>query len=185
MLRHAIPRANIRLQPGRLVFAPEWIILGVNNLCNLHCKMCDVGVGYESSNFFQNLMGARPLNMPLELINRILDQTARYFPNARVGYAFTEPGIYPHLIQSLAYADSLGLSTAMTTNGLRVRKMAAELADAGLDDLFIQQLQTLFVVLSPIVPVGELEDIDVPVVRGIVRFDDVYGRQDAKEGVKK
>ena len=137
MIKRALKSANIRLRPGKLIFGPQWIVLGVNNLCNLHCKMCDVGVGFEGSNFYQNLMGARPLNMPLELLQRIMDQTAAYFPQAKLGYAFTEPSIYPHLVESVAYADRLGLYTSMTTNALNLRKIAAELAEAGLNDIFV------------------------------------------------
>lgn len=137
MLNRALKKANVRLRPGRLFFGPEWIVLGVNNLCNMSCKMCDVGVGFEGSNFYHNLMGARPLNMPIELIQKIFDQTALYFPDSKMGYAFTEPIIYPHLVESLAYADKKGLYTSMTTNALKLRKLATELAEAGLDDLFI------------------------------------------------
>jgi MoaA/NifB/PqqE/SkfB family radical SAM enzyme len=99
--------------------------------------MCDVGVGFEASNFYQNLMGSQPLNMPLELIRRIMDQVAAHFPAARLGYAFTEPSIYPHLLESLTYADRLGLYTAMTTNGLNLDKIAAGLVEGGLDDVFV------------------------------------------------
>lgn len=137
MISRALKKANVHLRPGKLHFGPEWIVLGVNNLCNLHCKMCDVGVGYDGSNFYHNLMGARPLNMPLELIQQVFDQTALHFPSAKIGYAFTEPIIYPHLVESLAYANEKGLYTSMTTNALKLRKMAAELAEAGLNDVFI------------------------------------------------
>ncbi|MEM7040921.1 MAG: radical SAM protein, partial [Bacteroidota bacterium] len=137
MLKRALKKANIRFQPGNLRFGPEWIVLGVNNLCNMSCKMCDVGVGYEGSNFYHNLMGAKPLNMPMELIRRIMDQTALHFPNAKIGYAFTEPIIYPHLVESLEYAQQKGLYTSMTTNALKLRKLADDLATAGLNDIFI------------------------------------------------
>ena len=130
-------RANRDLYPEHLFYGPEWIVLGVNNICNLHCAMCDVGLGYESSNFYQHLMGARPINMPLPLIERIIEQTASYFPSAKLGYAFTEPGIYPHLVASLRRADELALHTAVTTNGLRLPNLARDLADAGLNELFV------------------------------------------------
>jgi hypothetical protein len=53
--------------------------------------MCDVGTKTTDTNFAQNLVGTHPMNMPLELIQKINDQTATYFPNAQHGYAFTEP----------------------------------------------------------------------------------------------
>ena len=99
--------------------------------------MCDVGVGYNKSNFYENLMGSRPLNMPENLIKKIIDQAARYFPKVKIGYAFTEPLIYPHLISSLRYAQTRNLYTSVTTNALTLRKMASDLVDAGLNDLFV------------------------------------------------
>lgn len=137
MISNKLKRANIRFYPHKLWYAPEWLVLGVNNICNLHCKMCDVGTGYTQSNFFANLMGSQPLNMPLELIRRIIEQASRYFPRVKLGYAFTEPLIYPHLEESIAYATHKGLYTSVTTNALNLKQKARPLAEAGLKDLFI------------------------------------------------
>ena len=136
-MHRILKKANQRIRPGRLHYGPEWLVLGVNNLCNLHCKMCDVGTGYAESNFYHHLVGARPLNMPKELIFRIFDQAAKYYPQAKMGYAFTEPIIYPHLVESLTYASEKGLFTSITTNALKLRKMAKELADSGLNEIYI------------------------------------------------
>lgn len=38
-----VKNLNRRFYPGHMFFAPEWLVLGVNNACNLHCRMCDVG----------------------------------------------------------------------------------------------------------------------------------------------
>jgi Fe-coproporphyrin III synthase len=132
-----LQKINIRLSPGKLFFGPEWLVLGVNNICNLHCKMCDVGVGYNESNFAYNLIGTRPLNMPLELLTQVMDDCATHFPKAKLGYAFTEPLIYPHLVESLYYAQSKRLYTSVTTNALTLSKHADDLCNAGLRDLFI------------------------------------------------
>lgn len=132
-----LKKANIRYFPQRMLFAPEWLVLGVNNICNLHCKMCDVGVDFNQSNFFENLMGSRPINMPLELIKTIIKQAAHYYPNTKLGYAFTEPLIYPHLVESLFYAKDHQLYTSITTNALTLKRHAKNLCDAGLNDIFI------------------------------------------------
>ena len=68
MVGALVKKANQELFPKNYLFAPEWIVLGVNNVCNLHCKMCDVGTKNLESNFAQNLVGTHPINMPLELI---------------------------------------------------------------------------------------------------------------------
>lgn len=137
MVLKKLKSINARLNPGRLFYSPEWLVLGVNNICNLHCKMCDVGVDYNTSNFYKNLMGARPINMPLELIQKIYDQAEQFFPKVKIGYAFTEPLIYPHLIESLWYADQKKLQTSITTNALNLKRFSDGLLSTNLKDIFI------------------------------------------------
>lgn len=136
-LYNKLKSANQQWLPKHLFYSPNWLVLGVNNLCNLHCKMCDVGVDYNQSNFYQNLMGSQPLNMPIELIRTIFEQTQQFFPQTKIGYAFTEPLIYPHLMESLLYAQHLGLYTSITTNALNLRRFADGLLQTGLNDLFV------------------------------------------------
>lgn len=128
---------NRQYLPGYLFYGPEWLVLGVNNTCNLHCKMCDVGVNYQESNFYQNLMGAKPIHMPMELFKTIADQASRYYPNVKLGYAFTEPLVYKHLSESLQYAASKNLHTSITTNALNLRKVADQLVEGELRELFV------------------------------------------------
>lgn len=137
MILKILKHTNQNVFPKNYFFNPEWIVLGVNNVCNLHCKMCDVGTNTLETNFAQNLIGTDPLNMPLELIQRIIDQTALYFPKAKLGYAFTEPLVYPHLKESLHYAQSKKIKTTITTNALTLKQKAKTIVDSGLDELFI------------------------------------------------
>lgn len=132
-----LKNVNKKLFPQNYLFHPEWIVLGVNNVCNLHCKMCDVGTQNMDSNFAQNLVGTHPLNMPLELIKKIIDQTAAYYPKSKLAYAFTEPLVYPHLIESLEYANSKQLHTTITTNALTLKHKAKKLVAAGINEVFI------------------------------------------------
>lgn len=128
---------NRRIMPGKLLYAPNWLVLGVNNICNLHCKMCDVGTKSNETNFATNLVGTRPLHMPMALFKIICDQAALYYPDVKLGYAFTEPLVYKHLQESLSYARYKGLYTAITTNALNLKKEARELVENGVGDLFI------------------------------------------------
>jgi radical SAM protein with 4Fe4S-binding SPASM domain len=137
MITNKFKSINKRLYPQKLFYRPEWIVLGVNNICNLHCKMCDVGIEYTASNFYQNLMGTSPLNMPIELTKEIFDQVSKFYPKTKIGYAFTEPLIYPHLIDSLNYANEKKLYTSITTNALTLKQKAKEICKAGLNDIFI------------------------------------------------
>lgn len=137
MITRAFKKINKTILPNTLLFGPEYIVLGVNNVCNLHCKMCDVGTQNTETNFAQNLIGSRPLNMPLELFKKIVDQTSASFPNAKLGYAFTEPLVYPHLKESLQYAHQKGLQTTITTNALNLKRKTEDLLEGHISELFI------------------------------------------------
>ncbi len=136
MIKH-LKTVNKRVLPNKYLFPPEWIVLGVNNVCNLHCKMCDVGTKNLDSNFAQNLVGTHPINMPKELITKIIDQLARFYPKTKLGYGFTEPLVYPLLVESLAYANTKNLFTSVTTNALTLKHKAKQLIDAGLNEIYI------------------------------------------------
>lgn len=136
MTIHARLRAaNERFLPGHLRFAPEWIILGVNNFCNLRCRMCDVGTGDGQTNFGGNLTGATARSMPPDLFAHILDQMAAHAPGARLGLAYTEPLAWPHLEAALDLARSRGVTTTVTTNGLLLPRLADMLARSGISAL--------------------------------------------------
>ncbi len=137
MINNLLKKINKQHFPKHYSFAPEWIVLGVNNVCNLHCKMCDVGTKTTETNFAQNLIGTHPINMPIELIKKTIDQMATYYPNSKLGYAFTEPLVYPHLEESLQYAKSKNIETSVTTNALTLKQKAKKLVDSGLGNLFV------------------------------------------------
>lgn len=128
---------NRKVAPGRLLYGPKWIVLGVNNICNLHCKMCDVGTKSLETNFAVNLVGTHPLHMPIELFQKIADQVKAFSPATKMGYAFTEPLVYKHLEESLIYANKLDLFTSVTTNALNLRQKSEMLVNGGLNELFI------------------------------------------------
>lgn len=134
-----MPALSQLAQPARLTAAarPRHVVLGVNNFCNLRCVMCDVGTGNAETNFGANLMGAQTRSMPLELFHRIADDMAAFCPDARMGFAFTEPLAWRPLGDALAYASALGLHTTVTTNGLLLPKRAAELVAGRCRGLFV------------------------------------------------
>lgn len=136
-IQSRINKLNARIYPQHLFYAPKFIVLGVNNVCNLHCKMCDVGTQNLDSNFAVNLVGSKPLNMPLDLLKKAIDETAQYFPTSKLAYAFTEPLVYPQLMESLAYANEKGMHTVLTTNALSLPQKAEKLVNAGLNQINI------------------------------------------------
>jgi len=132
-----LKKLNKKYFPNKYLFAPEWIVLGVNNVCNLHCKMCDVGTNNTNTVFANNLIGNTPLNMPIELIKKVYDQIAIHYPKTKIGYAFTEPLVYPQLEESLVYAKNKNIYTTLTTNALALKQKAHSLIEGGLNELYI------------------------------------------------
>ena len=136
-LTRIVNKLNKDLYPERLFFGPEYIILGVNNVCNLHCKMCDVGTGSTTTNFSKNLIGTKPINMPPQLFKTIVDQLKKYYPNCKLGYAFTEPLAYPYLAETLNYARENNIYTSLTTNGLNLAQNVDTLIEGKVSELFL------------------------------------------------
>ena len=128
-MHDAIRRLNERYLPGHLLCGPMRIVLGVNNFCNLRCVMCDVGTGNDDTNFGANLVGAKARSMPVEVFRTVADQTAAFWPDARLGFVYTEPLAWPFLGEALAYARDRGLYTSVTTNALLLPRRAREIAE--------------------------------------------------------
>ncbi len=135
LLHDRLKRLNQIIYPRHLFYGPNWLLLGVNNACNLHCKMCDVGNGHTESNYSHNLAGNKPLNMPLELFKKICDEIGHFYPKTKIDYSYAEPLIYPHLLTSLDYARQKGITTSLVTNGLKLKDLAADLSVSGLKSL--------------------------------------------------
>lgn len=110
---------------------PITIYWNVNSVCNLHCKMCDVGTFNEESNFFKNLRIDRKLHeISLEKFCSVVDEVAGYHPVMAING--TEPLMYKPLAEAIAYAKTKGVEVAVTTGGYNLTEKANELAEAGL-----------------------------------------------------
>lgn len=122
---------------GRNWLGPRWIVLVVNNLCNLHCKMCDVGTGASDTIFYRNLIGAGHGNMTLALFDRMLTQALEFPVRPRLSLSYTEPGIHPQVLDMITRAKSAGFYCSLTTNGFTLPRLAGPLVELGLDELFV------------------------------------------------
>ncbi len=122
---------------GRCRFPPASLVLGINNVCNLHCKMCDVGLGEQGTVFWANLIGDHPQNMSLELLNKILQQAQGFWPRPRIGLAFTEPLIHPKILDFCRAIKSQGFVCTITTNGTQLPRYAEALVDLGVDEVVV------------------------------------------------
>jgi Fe-coproporphyrin III synthase len=117
--------------------APEWLVVTVNNFCNLHCRMCDVGLGESDTPFYANLVGRDPRNMSRALFLRLLDEALSFSPPPRIGLAYTEPLLHREIVELCRESSRRRLYTSITTNGYLLPRLAAGLVDAGLDEITV------------------------------------------------
>ncbi len=122
---------------GECRLAPEWLVLCINNFCNLKCKMCDVGLGDNDTVFWANLIGDHPKNMTIEELERILDQAGAFRPRPMIGLAFTEPLIHARIVDFCRSITGRGFYCQITSNGTQLPRLADDLVAAGVDELVI------------------------------------------------
>jgi len=93
-------------------------VFAVTTQCNCRCIMCDI---YKKP----------PISMSVKDVKKVLDFLLR---NKFLIVYFTggEPTLHPDIAEIMKYANSLGLVTAMTTNGTASRDMIMRLRESGL-----------------------------------------------------
>lgn len=113
---------------------PLTVYWSVNSVCNLHCKMCDVGTPNPESNFFRNLrIAGQRSDIEISRFKSVVDEVAIHKP--MISITSTEPLIYKPLGEAIAHCHSRGLETAVTTGGYTLVQRADELVEAGLTRL--------------------------------------------------
>lgn len=117
---------------GHCVLPPRWLLFGINNACNLHCKMCDVGLDDDRTAFWANLIGAHPQNMPEARFYKALEQAQAFHPRPRIGLVYTEPLLHPKVIDFVQAISDARMFSSITTNGYLLKRRAEALVDAGL-----------------------------------------------------
>jgi Fe-coproporphyrin III synthase len=122
---------------GRCLRAPEWLVLVINNFCNLRCKMCDVGLGDSSTVFYTHLIGDDPRNMSLELLDQILSQATGFSPRPKIGLAYTEPLIHREILDICRMIVERGFFCSITTNGFLLPRLAEALVETGVDEITV------------------------------------------------
>ncbi len=131
LIRQAIP---FIISPSGHARPPLTIYWSVNSVCNLRCKMCDVGNANADSNFFKNLRINGKLNeIPIERFKSVIDEVVPYRP--MISITSTEPLMYKPLGKAISYVRHHEMDIAVTTNGYLLPKRAEELAEAGLSRL--------------------------------------------------
>ncbi len=113
---------------------PITIYWGVNSVCNLKCKMCDVGMEVEESNFFKNLrLNGERDEIEIDVFRRVVDEVADDKP--MIAITSTEPLIYRPLPEAIEHARKKGLEVTVTTGAYNLPTRAADLIDAGLQSI--------------------------------------------------
>lgn len=92
-------------------------VVDINRPCNARCRMCYYT--YENSQW----------SKPIEKVRQEL-LAAKQRGNTSVDFTGGEPTIYPHMVETIRFAESIGLHTCIITNGLALEKIK-RLIDAG------------------------------------------------------
>jgi radical SAM protein with 4Fe4S-binding SPASM domain len=118
------------LREGRQPY-PVHLHLCISDLCDLDCPTCSYRwSGYTSNEMFgeKDSKGGYSHNpnrmLEVDLAKRILDDCKAMGTQAVEITGSGEPTIHPHAPEILGYAQSLGLDTALITNGLHLDRMA-------------------------------------------------------------
>jgi MoaA/NifB/PqqE/SkfB family radical SAM enzyme len=116
-------------------YRPQVIYIGVNQVCNARCVMCDVGLKNKGSSFYANVVGEGHTEMPVELFEDLVGQVKGFRPLICVNV--TEPLIYRPIARLVEVAARAGVRMSITTNGIALAARAEELVEAGLHELIV------------------------------------------------
>ena len=114
--------------------SPNTVFIAVNSICNLRCKMCDVGQKNINSQFYKN-MSSSGKELSIERLKLLIDEIKSFRPIIAV--TSTEPLLYKDIMNFAQYSKSKGLEFHLTTNGYLLSKFAQEIVDSEIDVLSI------------------------------------------------
>lgn len=130
-----LPSFYSRIRKGYAA-PPTALRITVNNICNMKCKMCDIGQKQKNFSFYRNIRRTEhPEDIPIANFVRLIDDVKRYKPSIYINT--TEPLLYRNLIKIIEYALTQNLRCSVTTNGLLLEKFADEFVEVGLPELWI------------------------------------------------
>jgi MoaA/NifB/PqqE/SkfB family radical SAM enzyme len=131
--------ASGRLISYRLKDPIEWlpriVYFSVNSVCNLKCRMCDIGQGQRDRQLSKNLCFSEGIELPLPTFKKVVDEVTFFQP--LVCIVATEPLLYSQIVSGMKYVKDKGLRLSVTTNGFLLNKYAESLFQIEVDDLWI------------------------------------------------
>jgi len=131
---------SYRLRPPQK-WPPKIVYFSVNSICNMKCKMCDIGQKKRDLQFAKNLCLSQNVELSLPIFRKVIDEISFFQP--QVCIVATEPLIYSEIISASKYVKEKGLNLSITTNGLLLKRYAESLLKIGLDDLWVSLDGTL------------------------------------------
>jgi Fe-coproporphyrin III synthase len=115
---------------------PVTIYWSINSVCDLHCKMCDVGTFNEEGTFYKTLRIDRQLHeIDINVFKRVVDEVATAKPYMSINS--TEPMLYKPLVEAVQYCTDRDIEVGVTTGAYQLPKIAEKLAEARLTRLNI------------------------------------------------
>ncbi|NOZ70098.1 MAG: radical SAM protein [Deferribacteres bacterium] len=129
-LRRTAAFAGYLLRNGRSAY-PEAITLFLTHRCNLRCRMCgqwgDSGVTKRRSGRYIREY------LPFEELKEVIDGISSFRPNITLFGG--EPLLHRDCVEIIRYIHKKNMHCLMITNGSLLEGVAAELVEAGLDEL--------------------------------------------------
>jgi radical SAM protein with 4Fe4S-binding SPASM domain len=115
---------------------PNTVSIKLTNACNLRCKMCgqqregnpEGHAKWAPITFFQEKTN-------VEKFKSVIDEVKGWKPNLYLWGG--EPFMYKDILELISYAKKQKLTVQINTNGLYLKKLAADVVKSGLDDLII------------------------------------------------
>ena len=113
---------------------PLTLYWSINSVCNLRCKMCDVGTFNEEATFFKNLRIDRKLHeIDINIFKSVIDEVKFYKP--LIALNSTEPLMYKQIGEAISYCSKYNIKTAVTTGAYKLLDLSKTLAEARLTKL--------------------------------------------------
>jgi len=135
LARNALP---YYVFPKGLALTPLTIYLSINSICNLRCKMCDIGQRNVSSSFYRNLKtDSANAELGYTRLVKLIDEINRYTPKPRISITTTEPFLYDRLFDFARLATQKKLELQVTTNGSLLSRYVDQVFDSGINELAI------------------------------------------------
>ena len=116
-------------------FPPLIILVAINGICNLRCKMCDVGQQNKESTFYKNSSFDNKQSLDLRILKKFIDGLYPWKPFICVNSA--EPLLRKDIFKFISYCKQKGMPVQLSTNGFLLPGFADKLLDSGLDRLFV------------------------------------------------